>query len=318
MPLPLTVMNLDFLRLDKSSLNTDVVVRVAQGVWSDMLATSGNASFVVPPGTVNMQVYLDDVMVKEMALRDELRDVLLPIETYTLAIERTDGVQLATERLEVSWPGSEWLLMTEFGVVGPSNVVWDARISYNGWYFERTMTLPTSGTEAKILVEISNVSVEVVDRNGDFLKDTSCTFTGEDATATVLTQSATTSVELLVGNYDYVCRVPSAGEVEDDGRRSSKEYAGVLNVNDGVNNELRIEVVELPFSETEQVKGILSSGVGLALGIAALLGWAVALISLNKLLSKKNEGGGTTMVGVEPVSQPSDASKFDVDDLFNE
>jgi hypothetical protein len=316
--LPLTVMQLDFLRLDKSSLSTDVVVRVAQGVWADMFSTSGNLEFAVPPGTVNMQVYLDDVLVKEMALRPELRDVMLPIDTYTLAIERTDGVQLQTERLEVSWPGSDWLLMTEVGVVGPSNVNWDARISYNGWYFERTMTVPSQGTLAKILVEISNVSVDVVDRKGDFLKDTSCTFTGEDATTTVLTQSATTSVELLVGNYNYVCRVPSAGEVEDDGRRSAKEYTGVLNVNDGVNNELRIEVVELPFSETAQVKGILSSGVGLALGIAALLGWAVALVSLNKLLSKKNEAPSAgPMVGVQPTNEPT-GSKFDVDDLFNE
>ena len=317
--LPLEVMNLNFLRLDRTNLSTEVTIELSQGVWSDTFITSLDAEFTVPPGTVNMEVYLDDVLVKEVILREELSDILLPIETYTLVVERTDGAQISTERVEVSWPGSDWMVMTEIGVTGPTNVDWDARISYNGWYFERTMTIPVQDTQAKILVEISNVSVDVVDRNGDFLKDTSCTFTGSDATTTVLTQSATTSVELLVGNYDYVCRVPSAGDVEDDGRRSAKEYSGEIFVSDGVDNELRIEVIELPFSEADQVKGILSSGVGLALGVAAILGWGVAIIALNKLLGKnKNNPKSAEMLGVEPVSQDATSTGYDVDDLFNE
>ncbi|MEK9651614.1 MAG: hypothetical protein VW102_05385 [Poseidonia sp.] len=317
--LPLVVVEMEYLRIDRSDLDAQVMVRVEQGVWSHEFTTFGNATFVVPPGTVNMKTYLDDVLLKQTTLRSELTSVLLPVETYTLEVERTDGVQLQTERVEVAWPGSAWTLMSEAGVVGPSNVDWDARISYNGWYFERAMSLPAQGTLAKILVEVANVSVDVVDRNGDFLKDTSCTFTGAESVTTVLTQSATTSVELLVGNYDYVCRVPSAGAVEEDGRRSAKEYTGQLNVNDGVNNELRIEVVELPFSETAQVKGILSSSVGLALGVAALFGWAVALISLNKLLGKKNEEASTgPMVGVSPTNEAEPRSQFDVDDLFNQ
>ena len=317
--LPLEVMNLDFVRLDQSDLDAEVIVRLAQGVWSDMFATTGSATFAMPPGTVNMEVYLDDVLLKEVALREELTKVFLPIETYTLVVVGTDGVELETERVEIAWPGSAWLVMSELGVTGPSNVDWDARISYNGWYFERAMNLPSQGTVGSILVEISNVSVDVVDRNGNFLKDTSCTFTGTDATTTVLTRSETTTVELLVGNYDYVCRVPSAGDVEDDGRRSAKEYTGEINVNDNLNNELRIEVVELPFSEADQVKGILSSGVGMALGVSSVLGWVVALVALNKLFRRNSSDEPSVDTSSSFTQEVEEASsKFDVDDLFND
>ena len=317
--LPLSVKEIEFMRVDKSGLNTEVLVRLSQGVWSSMFSSSGVSTFVMPPGTVNMEVFFDDVLVKDVVLREELHDVLLPIDTFTLVIERTDGSTIATDRLEVSWPGSPWMLMTDAGVTGPTNVEWDARITYNGWFFERGMAIPNEGQVAKIYVEISTVSVKVVDRNGDFITDSSCTFSGEDASATVVTGNEAVSIELLVGNYDYLCRIPSAGEVGEDGRRSSKEYSGVLIVNEDVNNELKIEVVELPFSETAQVKGILASGVGLALGAAALLGWAVALVSLNKLMSRKNKDAQAPSVSLASSTQGTISRQgYDVDDLFNE
>ena len=317
--LPLNVVELEFMRINRTALETDVLIELTQGVWSEVFSSSGNSTFVVPPGPVNMEVYLDSVLLKEVTLREELHDILLPIETYTLVIERTDGQELDTERLEVSWPGSDWILMTDIGVTGPSNTNWEARISYNEWYFEREMVIPSQSNVAKIFVEISNVSIEVLDRNGDFLKDTSCTFVGDETSTTVLTGSSATSFELLVGNYAYTCRVPSAGAVEDDGRRSSKEYSGEFNVNDGGINTLEIEVVELPFSEAAQVKGILSSGVGLTLGIAALLGWAVALVSMNKIISeKRKEKQDNAVVSNSDFGQPSKDSGIDIDDLFED
>ena len=82
---------------------------------------------------------------------------------------------------------------------------------------------------------------------------------------------------------------------------------------------MRIEVIELPFSEADQVKGILSSGVGLALGVAAILGWGVAIIALNKLLGKnKNNPKSAEMLGVEPISEDATLNGYDVDELFNE
>ena len=310
------------MRLDKSDLNTEVLVRVEQGVWSHEFTTFGNSTFVVPPGSVAMDVHLDGALLKEVTLREEMHDIMLPINTYTLDILRGDNAIIDTERIEVKWSGSDWIDMTEVGVTGPSNEDWDARISYKGWYFERVMTIPTVNTEAKIWVEIANVSLDVLDRNGDSLKETSCTFTGPEGMMTVVTDTTTSNFELLSGNYAYSCRVPSAGEVEDDGRRSSKEFTGDLIATADGSNKLVIDVVELPFSESEQVKGILSSGVGLTIGIIALIGWAIALFSMNKISNLKREKEETGEFISESTvpsapTQAAPASEFDVDDLFD-
>ena len=315
--LPLEVYDLTFVELDQSPLSTELRLELAQTPWSTTVISYGNASLLVPPGTVSMQVWMDDVMVKETVLRSELSTVLLSVDTHSLTLTSPGNRIITANRLDVAWAGSDWHEMTEAGVLGPSGTPWTVRVSYQGWFFERSITPPARNANLTLFLEIANVTLQVADRNGDAIEETSCTFSNDEAQSTVLSESEAVSFELLVGTYDYLCRVPSAGEVGDDGRRSSKELTGTLVVVDDIENTLRLDVVELPFSESEQVKGILSSGVGLTLGILALVGWVVALVALNNIMGRRRQDAEGSSPLPEAQPEAATASEKSMDELFD-
>jgi len=302
---PLRVVDISFLDTQGGQLTISTAMTLAVGDWSTTLMVVDRLHIITPPGGMTLEVMLDDVLLRDAALAIDNGTVQLPLRHFDAGVVRSDGTHLEGARLEFSWPGLSWSDWPEEGVVGPTGLNWDARVFYSGWTFERQMSMDDETGEAYVLVEIIDITVHVIDRNGDPLAETACSLTGPEASAIVVTDvNGTVVAELLAGTYDWLCRVPSAGDVGQDGRRSSKEFEGRLSAN--LDATIKLEIVELPFSEQAQIEGIFSSGVGQTIVILGVVGW-LGVLALANLLMRRRRGGGDSEPPAATPEQPADS-----------
>lgn len=263
-------------------------VTLAQASWSWTGRSTGNLSVIVPPGPLTLEVTLDGLVLRQGALRADAEQVALPLLTFAPHVIDSSGRPLEVTRVDVRWGDAAWRTWSAEGLIGPSGVDWEARVTYQVWTLERPVELAAASGQGIIELELARLSFEASDRLGEPLAEVACSVVADGVASTVTTdEEGAASLEVLVGTYGWSCRVPSAGEPGADGRRGALALNGTVVVTQ--DTDVDVVAVELPFAAEAQLAGLLGSDVGRAVSGAALAGWLVAIVLIPSFFRSRRQ-----------------------------